>query len=172
MRLSAVGRLARTEIEVDEIAAAQAAVSHDHSEAIKRPGGCPGHFLAKKVVLFGNAVFDNGAYVSGGSDVLEQLVRRVPGGWSAMLLASDGTGWRCAPATPAPASGYEPPCGKHWRQRCTRRVRCVECTDLSEALHRIAAIRECLCFNYLSTLDVILAAKLPTAIRTLTSTVS
>ena len=43
------------------------------------------------VVLLGDSVFDNAAYVGGGADVLTHMRRRSPGGWSATLLAVDGT---------------------------------------------------------------------------------
>ena len=42
------------------------------------------------VVLLGDSSFDNAAYTSGGPDVVTQLRRLLPGGWSASLLAVDG----------------------------------------------------------------------------------
>ncbi|NIL97971.1 MAG: SGNH/GDSL hydrolase family protein [Planctomycetales bacterium] len=42
------------------------------------------------VVLLGDSVFDNGVYVPGGPAVIEQLVWRLPEGWTASLLAVDG----------------------------------------------------------------------------------
>lgn len=42
------------------------------------------------VVLFGDSIFDNGAYTSGGPDVVTQLRRVLPAGWQASLLAVDG----------------------------------------------------------------------------------
>jgi hypothetical protein len=47
--------------------------------------GSSGH-----VVLLGDSVFDNAAYVAGGPDVVTQLRRLLPGGWRATLLAVDG----------------------------------------------------------------------------------
>jgi GDSL-like lipase/acylhydrolase family protein len=43
------------------------------------------------VVLLGDSVFDNAAYVGGGPDVVTQLRRRLPPGWQASLLAVDGS---------------------------------------------------------------------------------
>ncbi|HEX8146760.1 MAG TPA: SGNH/GDSL hydrolase family protein [Pyrinomonadaceae bacterium] len=43
------------------------------------------------VVLLGDSVFDNGAYVAGGADVLTHLRRRAPEGWDATMLAVDGS---------------------------------------------------------------------------------
>ncbi|HEY0493997.1 MAG TPA: SGNH/GDSL hydrolase family protein, partial [Candidatus Dormibacteraeota bacterium] len=45
----------------------------------------------KHVVLLGDSVFDNAAYVGGGPDVVTQLRQRLPSGWRASLLAVDGS---------------------------------------------------------------------------------
>jgi lysophospholipase L1-like esterase len=42
------------------------------------------------VVLLGDSIFDNGAYTGGKPDVLAQLLRVLPQGWTASLLARDG----------------------------------------------------------------------------------
>ncbi|WP_236960770.1 SGNH/GDSL hydrolase family protein [Methylobacterium durans] len=42
------------------------------------------------VVLLGDSVFDNAAYVGGGPDVVQQLRAVLPAGWQASLLAVDG----------------------------------------------------------------------------------
>ena len=42
------------------------------------------------VVLLGDSIFDNKAYVGGGPDVVEQLRGVLPEGWSATLAAIDG----------------------------------------------------------------------------------
>lgn len=41
-------------------------------------------------VLLGDSILDNGAYVSGGSPVVEQLRSRLPKNWRVTLLARDG----------------------------------------------------------------------------------
>jgi hypothetical protein len=43
------------------------------------------------VVLLGDSIFDNGAYVGGGSDVVRQVREKLPSGWRATLLAVDGS---------------------------------------------------------------------------------
>src|SRR5947209_18751306 len=43
------------------------------------------------VVLLGDSIFDNAAYVGGGPDVIAQLRERLPNGWRASLLAVDGS---------------------------------------------------------------------------------
>ena len=45
---------------------------------------------AEHVVLIGDSIFDNGAYVAGGPDVVTQLRERLPQGWRATLGAVDG----------------------------------------------------------------------------------
>jgi hypothetical protein len=43
------------------------------------------------VVLLGDSIFDNAAYVAGGPDVVRQLRGRLPQGWRASLNAVDGS---------------------------------------------------------------------------------
>ena len=42
------------------------------------------------LVLLGDSIFDNAAYVPGGPDVVKQVRAALPSGWSATLLAVDG----------------------------------------------------------------------------------
>lgn len=42
------------------------------------------------IALLGDSIFDNGAYVRPGPDVITQLRRKLPAGWQATLLARDG----------------------------------------------------------------------------------
>jgi lysophospholipase L1-like esterase len=42
------------------------------------------------VILLGDSTFDNAAYTAGGPDVVSQLRRLLPSGWTATLLAVDG----------------------------------------------------------------------------------
>lgn len=44
----------------------------------------------KHIVLAGDSIFDNAAYVGGGPDVIRQLRAILPGGWQATLNAVDG----------------------------------------------------------------------------------
>jgi lysophospholipase L1-like esterase len=45
----------------------------------------------KHLVLLGDSVFDNAAYVAGGPDVAAQLRRQAPEGWRVTLRAVDGS---------------------------------------------------------------------------------
>src|SRR5215212_3520510 len=42
------------------------------------------------VILLGDSILDNGAYVRGGPDVVRQLRGRLPTDWDSSLLAVDG----------------------------------------------------------------------------------
>ena len=42
------------------------------------------------IVLLGDSIFDNAAYVPGGPPVIDQLTAALPAGWKATLLAVDG----------------------------------------------------------------------------------
>ena len=42
------------------------------------------------LVLLGDSIFDNGAYVPGGPPVIRQVQEELPGGWHATLRALDG----------------------------------------------------------------------------------
>jgi lysophospholipase L1-like esterase len=45
----------------------------------------------KHIVLLGDSVFDNQAYVNGGLDVIAHIRRQIPAGWKASLRAVDGS---------------------------------------------------------------------------------
>jgi lysophospholipase L1-like esterase len=49
------------------------------------------------VVLLGDSILDNAAYVGGGPDVVQQLRQRLPHGWRATLGALDGSTIRDVP---------------------------------------------------------------------------
>jgi hypothetical protein len=47
--------------------------------------------VMKHIVLLGDSVFDNKAYVNGGLDVIAQVRRQIPAEWKASLRAVDGS---------------------------------------------------------------------------------
>src|SRR5262245_66376748 len=47
--------------------------------------------IMRHIVLLGDSVFDNKAYVDGGLDVIEHVRRQIPAGWKASLRAVDGS---------------------------------------------------------------------------------
>ena len=57
------------------------------------PASGRGQEVMTHVVLLGDSIFDNGAYVrTGDPDVVGQLRTILPGGWRATLNAFDGAG--------------------------------------------------------------------------------
>lgn len=46
---------------------------------------------ACRIVLIGDSVFDNRSYVAPGASTIDALTARLPAGWSATLLAQDGS---------------------------------------------------------------------------------
>ncbi len=44
----------------------------------------------RRVVLLGDSIFDNAAYVAGGPDVIKQVQAYLPAGWEGILRAVDG----------------------------------------------------------------------------------
>lgn len=46
---------------------------------------------AGRIVLIGDSVFDNRSYVAPGASTIDALTARLPAGWSATLLAQDGS---------------------------------------------------------------------------------
>src|SRR5262245_7526098 len=51
---------------------------------------CQGQKPMTHIVLLGDSIFDNAAYVAGGPDVVRQLREILPSGWRASLNARDG----------------------------------------------------------------------------------
>jgi len=61
------------------------------------------------IVLLGDSIFDNRSYTNGGPDVVSQVRELLPSGWSASLLAVDGS---TTEDIPAQAQGI-PPSASH-----------------------------------------------------------
>lgn len=72
--------------------AARPDTPQETTEAVRRqiPARCI-LTAVSHVVLLGDSIFDNAAYVRGGPPVIEQLRSRLPRGWRATLLAVDGS---------------------------------------------------------------------------------
>jgi lysophospholipase L1-like esterase len=130
---------------------------------------------AGHVVLLGDSIFDNRAYVGGGPDVVTQLRARLPPGWQATLAAVDGAVARdverqLARLPPAPPS-----------QGTTHLVLSVGGNDalrqegvlgqptrsVGEGLMRLAAAQEGFRQDYRAVLAILLARGLPLAVATI-----
>ena len=122
------------------------------------------------VVLLGDSIFDNAAYVSGGPDVIAQLRERLPGGWRATLGAVDGATTRDVRAQLARLPGD-----------ATRLVLSIGGNDalghldllaeparsMAHALDRLAEVAEAFAERYDAMLRGVLAAGLPTTVCTI-----
>lgn len=82
MMLLFLGFISDKNIEIAERQAAMATA--------QTPATASGHVASGHVVLLGDSIFDNKAYVDGGPDVTEQLRQELPDDWSCTLLALDG----------------------------------------------------------------------------------
>ena len=122
------------------------------------------------VVLLGDSIFDNAAYVGGGPDVIRQLRDRLPAGWRATLCAVDGAVTRdvqrqleCVPgdATNLVISvGGNDALGHSGVLEEGAR-------SMAEAIWRLADIRETFARSYGSMLELVLRSGLPTAVCTI-----
>ena len=122
------------------------------------------------VILIGDSVFDNGAYVAGGPDVVRQLRECLPTGWRATLRAVDG-------ATSADIAGQLEQLPKD----ATHLVLSVGGNDalgyvdvledtansIASAVARLADIADDFAQVYRAMVDAVLARRLPTAICTI-----
>lgn len=125
------------------------------------------------ILLLGDSIFDNGAYVLGGPDGVKPLRDRLPAGARATLAAVDGAVTRSVPAQlariPADAThlvlsvGGNDALGEaHVLNSAVRSV--------AEAVALLAAAQERFARDYAAMLDAVLARGLPTAICTIYDT--
>jgi len=125
------------------------------------------------IILLGDSIFDNAAYVRGGPDVVRQLREVVPVNWKASLLAVDGAVTRNVPSQlarlPADATHLVLSVGGNDALGASfvldQNVRTVaEAVSLLEvAQHRFAT-------EYEAAIDQLLARALPAAVCTIYDT--
>ncbi len=124
----------------------------------------------RHIVLLGDSIFDNGAYVAGGPDVVQQVRARLPEGWRATLLAVDGAVTsgveRQLAGLPADATDLVVSVGgndalgqAHLLDEGAR--------SMAEAVAKLAGIRERFEQGYRAMLDGVLARGLPKAVCTI-----
>ena len=122
------------------------------------------------VVLLGDSIFDNGAYVRGGPDVIRQLRGVLPGGWTATLAAVDGAVTGSVPrqlqGLPSDATHLVVSIGGN---DALRHVGVLEdgSRSIADALNRLADIGDGFARDYRAMLDALLARGLPTALCTI-----
>jgi hypothetical protein len=121
------------------------------------------------IVLLGDSIFDNAAYVGGGPDVIEQLKSILPRDWQATLLAVDGSVTtdliRQIPKIPASATHLIVSVGGNdglsRADILQRKARSV-----GEAVDQLAALRTEFHQDYHEMLNALLRVKLPLALCT------
>jgi hypothetical protein len=126
--------------------------------------------LMPHVVLLGDSIFDNAAYVGGGPDVIRQLREALPAGSTATLGAVDGAVTGSVPRQAAQL----PPGASHLvvsvgGNDALRHVGVLEdaSRSIADALNRLAGIGEGFERDYRAMLDAVLARGLPTALCTI-----
>jgi len=124
----------------------------------------------KRVVLLGDSIFDNAAYVGADPEVIRQLRQLLPEGWRADLNARDGAVMADIPAQMRSLAGS-----------ATHLVISIGGNDallqsgvldegagsMAEALEKLAAVRESFQRGYAGMLEQALSRRLPTAVCTI-----
>lgn len=122
------------------------------------------------IVLLGDSVFDNAAYVGNGPDVVRQLREILPAGWRATLLAVDGATIASIAAQlqklPSDASHLVVSIGGNDALRDSD-VLNDPVRSVAEAFHKLAAVRDGFREDYRGMLDEVLARGLPAAVCTI-----
>ncbi|MBD2747898.1 SGNH/GDSL hydrolase family protein [Microvirga sp. BT688] len=122
------------------------------------------------VVLLGDSIFDNGAYVRRGEpDVIRQVQAKLTGGWRATLCAVDGavtTGVLSQLSRlPSDASHLVVSVGGNDALRHSGILR-EGASSVAEVIGRFSAVQDDFARNYRAMLDRIFDQRLPTAVCT------
>jgi hypothetical protein len=122
------------------------------------------------VILLGDSIFDNGAYVERGQpDVVQQVRARLPQG-RASLLAVDGAVTRDVEdqlkGSPADASHFIVSVGGNDALGAAN-ILFENVRSVAEALVKLSAFREQFAADYRAMLDAVLEQQLPTAVCTI-----
>jgi hypothetical protein len=122
------------------------------------------------VVLLGDSIFDNAAYVGGGPDVVRHLREALPGGWRATLRAVDGAVTsgvaRQLERLPADASHLVVSVGGNDALGQSG-VLDQGARSVAGAVDLLAGIRERFQRDYRAMLDAVLGCGRPTAVATI-----
>ncbi|MGH1571119.1 GDSL-type esterase/lipase family protein [Methylobacterium sp. P31] len=122
------------------------------------------------VVLLGDSVFDNAAYVDGGPDVVSQLRAILPAGWQASLFAVDGNVIADVPrqlaGRPRDTSHLVVSVGGNDALRAAA-VLDQAARSVAEVLAVLADVRDRFRAEYVAMLDVVQATVRPAALCTI-----
>ena len=124
----------------------------------------------KHIVLLGDSIFANAAYVGGGPDVIEQLGRRLPLGARATLGAMDGSvtsGVRLQlQIAPNDATHFVVSAGGNDALHHAGLLG-EKASSVAEAMAKLATVRESFAQDYGAMLDDVMARGLPVAVCTI-----
>ncbi len=122
------------------------------------------------VILLGDSIFDNGAYVGREPDVAAQLRGRLGSAWKASLLAVDGhvsaDVLRQLERTPADATHLVVSAGGNDALRSSF-VLNEPARSVNDAVQRLAAAQDQFRASYLRMADAVAARRLPAALCTI-----
>jgi hypothetical protein len=125
------------------------------------------------VVLLGDSIFDNAAYVRGGPDVVRQLRDILPADWSASLLAVDGAVTRSVAGqltrVPEGATNLVVSVGGNDALGASGILR-TAVRSVAEAVSLLAQAQDRFARDYDEMVDAVLARGLPTALCTIYDT--
>ncbi|HWH17127.1 MAG TPA: SGNH/GDSL hydrolase family protein [Allosphingosinicella sp.] len=125
------------------------------------------------VILLGDSILDNAAYVSGGPDVVRQVRDALPTGWQATLLARDGAVIAGVASQldrlPADASHLIVSVGGNDALGASHLLG-EEAGSVGEAVALLAEVQLDFAADYQKMLSAILARRLPTALCTIYDT--
>ncbi len=122
------------------------------------------------VVLLGDSIFDNAAYVPGQPDVVKQVRAKLPGGWRATLAAVDGAVTRGVERqlarVPADATHLVVSVGGNDALQSSHLFR-QPARLVGEAVARLGEVRDRFADEYRAMLDAVSAKGLPVVLCTI-----
>ena len=125
---------------------------------------------SQHIVLLGDSILDNGAYVGGGPDVVSQLRERLPAGSRATLGAIDGSVASSVrtqlKAAPSDATHLVVSAGGNDALHYANVLE-EEAGSVGEALEKLAYVRDEFVQDYRALLDEVKARGLPAAVCTI-----
>jgi hypothetical protein len=127
------------------------------------------------IVLLGDSIFDNAAYVRGGPDVVRQLREALPEGWRATLCAVDGATTLSVPpqlrSVPGDATHLVLSAGGNDALGASGLLY-APARGVADAVATLAEVQDAFASSYANMLAKVLALGLPTALCTIYDTPS
>lgn len=132
-------------------------------------------FESGHLVLLGDSIFDNAAYVPGGPSVIEHLRQRLPQGWRASLLAVDGATVSMVPRQieqlPPDTTHLVLSVGGNDALYISGDVLSTECRNAREALGEVAEAIQGFAQEYRGLIRDLVALRKPLAVCTIYDTI-